>query len=192
MLLLFIAILSLNFGIISYAQGYICAVGGGSEDYDSWSDKPYSWIVEKSDSGKILILSYSDQDNWLVDYFLSLGASQALNLKIPSLQSANLQNVYDEIVSAKGVFIKGGDQWKYVTYWKGTKTEDAIRALYNSGGVIAGTSAGAMILSEIVFTAQNGSVDPRNTIINPLSSDVALDDDFLGIFSGSIIRHSLC
>ena len=71
-------ILSLNIS----AQGYLCAVGGGSEDYKSWSDTPYSWIVDKSDSGKILILSYSDQSNWLVDYFLSLGASEVSNLKI--------------------------------------------------------------------------------------------------------------
>jgi len=32
-----------------FAQGYICAVGGGSEDYGDWSDAPYSWVVQKSE-----------------------------------------------------------------------------------------------------------------------------------------------
>ena len=47
------------------AQGYVCAIGGGSEDYNDWSDGPYSWIVQKSDSGKIIVLSFNDETNWI-------------------------------------------------------------------------------------------------------------------------------
>ena len=54
-----------NFTFNLYAQGYICAVGGGSEDYNNWSDAPYSWVVQKSDSGKIIILGVSSVTEWL-------------------------------------------------------------------------------------------------------------------------------
>ncbi len=163
------------------AQGYICAVGGGGENYNDWSDAPYSWIVQKSDSGKILILSYYDESDWIPNYFLSLGASQAVNKKINSFDIANSQEIFNELITSDAIFIKGGDQWNYVNTWKNTKTEDAIRYVYEHGGVIAGTSAGAMVLSEVVFTAQNGSGDLSTYLINPFTTFVQLDNDFLNL-----------
>ena len=47
--------------------------------------------------------------------------------------------------------------------------------------MISGTSAGAMILGDIVFTAKNGSAYSRQSLINPFYSDVTLDDDFLNL-----------
>jgi len=164
-----------------YPNGYICALGGGFEDYNDWSDEPYGWIVDMCDSSEVLVLSYSDASDWIPDYFKSLGAVSSSNIKINSRELAESQDIYDRIINAGAVFIKGGDQWKYIDFWKGTKTESAIRELYNSGGVIAGTSAGAMILGEIVFSAENGSADPREALINPISNSVKLEDQFLGL-----------
>ncbi len=160
------------------AQGFICAVGGGSEDYNDWSDEPYGWIVEKADSGRIVVLSYSPS-TWYPNYFRWLGASECVNIIISSRANAELQSTFDAIVSAKGIFIVGGDQWKYVSYWKDTKTEEAIKQVFQSGGVIAGTSAGAMILSDFVFTAESGSAMPKQSLLNPFNSRVKIDNEFL-------------
>lgn len=165
----------------TFAQGFICAIGGGSEDYGSWSDEPYSWIVKKSDSAKIYVLSYSDQTNWIPDYLKSLGAKSAENIKIPSRVVADQQAIYDTLITAKAIFIKGGDQWQYVNNWKGTKTEEAIKYIYQRGGVIAGTSAGAMVLGDVVFTAKNGSAYSRESLINPFNSAAKLDDNFINL-----------
>ncbi|MDP3831366.1 MAG: hypothetical protein Q8Q47_08855 [Ignavibacteriaceae bacterium] len=106
-----LVLLFILFNQIILPQGYICAVGGGSENYNSWSDAPYRWIVEKSDSGKIIILSYStDNTSWLPNYFLSLGASEAYNKAITSKTIADLQSTYDELKTAKAVFLRCGDQ----------------------------------------------------------------------------------
>jgi len=162
-----------------FPQGFICAVGGGGEDYNSWSDAPYSWIVEKSDSGKILILSYDDATNWIPDYFKSLGAGEAKNFKIASRAAADLQSTYDELITAKAVFLKGGDQYKYIEYWKGTKTEEAINLIFKNGGVIAGTSAGLAVLGDLDFSAKNGSAVSEASLLNPFYSRIQLEDDFL-------------
>ncbi|MBI9060210.1 MAG: Type 1 glutamine amidotransferase-like domain-containing protein [Labilibaculum sp.] len=177
---LFVLYLTINVSL-TFAQGFICAIGGGSEDYGSWSDEPYSWIVQKADSGKIYVLSYSDQTNWIPDYLKSLGAKSVENIKIPSRAVADQQDIYDNLITAKAVFIKGGDQWQYVNYWKGTKTEEAIKYIYQNGGVIAGTSAGAMVLGDVVFTAKNGSAYSRESLINPFNSKVKLDDNFINL-----------
>lgn len=165
-----------------FAQGYICAVGGGSENYNSWSDAPYKWIVERSDSGKIIILSYStDNTNWLPTYFLSLGASQAYNKAITSQTNANLQANYDELKTASAIFIRGGDQVRYINYWKGTKTEQAIVELYNEGKVIAGTSAGAMVLGGYDFSARFGSITSKSALKNPFSNGIDLENNFINL-----------
>lgn len=175
---------------INLAQGFICAVGGGSEDYNSWSDKPYSWIVEKSDSGKIIIISNgpSSDPNWLPNYFKSLGAKEVYNKYITSRSSADLQTTYDELITAKAIFIKGGDQWQYNNLWNNTKTEDAIRQVYYNGGVIAGTSAGAMILSDVAYIAtQNSTIDSKGALQNPFSPIIQLEDHFLDLIPNTLV-----
>ena len=167
-------------------QGYVCAIGGGTEDYNSWSDDPYRWIVQKSDSGKIVVLSANTETSWIPDYFVSFGASQAVNLRINSRVVADLQSTYDQIISARAVFIKGGDQWNYINYWKGTKTEDAIKYVFINGGVVAGTSAGLAVLGSVDYTARLGSMISKEGLQNPLSSAIDLEDNFLNLVPGVI------
>ncbi|MEJ5306183.1 MAG: Type 1 glutamine amidotransferase-like domain-containing protein [Ignavibacteria bacterium] len=174
-----------------YSQGYICAIGGGSENYNDWSDEPYRWIVQKSDSGKIIILSYSDASSWLPNYFMWLGADTAYNKTISSTTIANLQSTYDELITAKAIFLRGGDQWQYIRLWKGTKTEDAIKYVFQNGGVIAGTSAGAMVLGEFDFSAQNGSAYPDEALLNPFYSRMKFENNFLNLMPNVLIDTHL-
>ncbi len=173
------SILSFNFTF--YAQGYVCAIGGGSEDYNDWSDAPYSWIVQKSDNGKIIIIDVADATSWLPTYFISLGADTAYNKTISSISSANLQSTFDELITAKAIFIRGGDQWDYVRLWKSTKTDSAINYVYQHGGVIAGTSAGAAVLGDVDFSARYGSVYSDKALINPFNNYMQFEDNFLNL-----------
>ncbi|KAA0242334.1 MAG: cyanophycinase, partial [Chlorobiota bacterium] len=84
------------------------------------------------------------------------------------------------------VFIKGGDQYDYINYWKGTLTEDAIRAVWQRGGVVAGTSAGAMVLSEFIISAKYGSLSPESALSNPFVQAGHIETDFLNLASGLI------
>ncbi len=174
-----------------YSQGYICAVGGGSENYNDWSDEPYRWIVQKADSGKIIILSYSDATNWLPNYFMSLGADTAYNKTISSITIANHQSTFDELITAKAIFLRGGDQWQYIRLWKGTKTEEAIKYVFQNGGVIAGTSAGAMVLGEFDFSAQNGSAYPDEALLNPFYSRMRFENNFLNLMQNVLFDTHL-
>ncbi len=175
----FIFIFSITFNL--YAQGYICAVGGGSEDYNNWSDAPYSWVVQKSDSGKIIILGVSSATEWLPTYFMSFGANTAYNKTISTIAAANLQETYDELITAKAIFLRGGDQWDYIRLWKGTKVDSAINFVFQNGGVIAGTSAGAAVLGDVDFSAQSGSAYPDEALQNPFYSRMKFENNFLNL-----------
>lgn len=168
---------------IILSQGYVCAIGGGSENYNDWSDAPYNWIVEKSGFGKIIIISDADASNWLPNYFMSFGADTAYNKTISSTENANLLSTYDELITAKAIFIRGGDQWNYIRLWKGTKVDSAIQYIFKNGGVIAGTSAGAAVLGDVDFSAQSGSAYPDEALQNPFYNRMRFENNFLNLVS---------
>lgn len=161
--------------------------GGGAESAGGWSDIPYAWLVNQSGNKKVAIISVNDETDWLPNYFKSFGAKWARNFKIDNRSVADSQWLYDSLITYKAIFLKGGDQSKYYEYYKGTKTQQAIQQVFNSGGVLAGTSAGAMILSPIVYTAQVASIDPSTALMNAYSSQITLANDFLNTLNGKFI-----
>ena len=173
--------------ILSYSQGSLVLVGGGGESNGGWSDAPYTWALDQSQNRKVAVIYYSSSTSWIPEYFMDLGASDTAKFDIDNLTLANSQATYDSLMNYDVFFIKGGDQWDYYNTWKNTKVEDAITDKFNQGGVIMGTSAGMAILSEVVFTAENGTVYPDEALTDPYNwIDIALNDDFLGIFQGYI------
>ncbi len=167
------------------AQGFVMMVGGGGENYNSWSDSPYGWFVEKASYGKIINIDVDEASDWYPDYFISLGASiTSTNLQIATEAEANNFTLYQELLSADGIFIEGGDQWDYVSTWKNTYVQTAIQTIYNNGGVIGGTSAGLAVLGEFVFDGQNGSLTSDQAAYNPYHYRVSITDDFLNILPG--------
>lgn len=174
---------------LNYAkgQGFLMLAGGGGESSGGWSDLPYSWVVTQSANKKVAIISVNDETDWLPNYFKSFGAKWAKNFKIDSKSFANSQWLYDSLITYGAIFLKGGDQSKYYEYYKETKTQQALQQVFSSGGVLAGTSAGAMILSPIVFTAQVASVDPSTALMSAYSSQITLANDFLNTIQGNFI-----
>jgi cyanophycinase len=166
------------------AQGSLLLVGGGGENYNDWSDVPYRWLVTHVPNGKILVLHYSDTTSFFSGYFPWLSPCTVANLVITSTAQANDSAVYRRILQHDGVFFRGGDQWQYVSKWRGTLAEKAVREIYTRGGIVGGTSAGEMVLSEIIFDAHLSSVAPRNALRNPLGASITLTDDFLGMGAG--------
>ncbi|MFT3737765.1 MAG: cyanophycinase [Breznakibacter sp.] len=58
----------------------------------------------------------------------------------------------DSIRNACLVFISGGDQCRFLNVIKGTGIKEAIWDAYRKGALIAGTSAGASLMSKIMVT----------------------------------------
>lgn len=168
--------------------GKLLVIGGGSEKsaLTAWNYLPYKWAVENAPNKKVAIIAFeAETDTWLSDYFTNTcGAVFAKHFNINSASIADDQVTYDSLLNYDMVFLKGGDQWDYYSTYKNTKTQEAIEAIFNRGGVICGTSAGAAILSKVVFTAQMGSVYPYEAIENPMNNYMKLADDFLPFLPG--------
>jgi cyanophycinase-like exopeptidase len=90
---------------------------------------------------------------------------------------------HQRIQQAEAIWIAGGDQWDYVSYWRNNLIEDYINdAIQLRNAVIGGTSAGMAILGGYYFTAENGTVTSNQALNNPYHNNVTVDS---GRLSGS-------
>ncbi len=176
---IYLLLFGLFFSNLLFGQGKLLLVGGGAEG--SWSDTPYSWGIEQAANHKVAIISFNSETEDLPEYFISLGASEATNFQINSSEYANSQALENELLEFDFFFFKGGDQSNYYETYKGTNLMDIITQKFNDGGVIGGTSAGMAILSQVVFTASNGSVYPDDGLVDITSPLFNLKKDFLNL-----------
>ena len=184
--------LILVFSLIScnvFSQGKLLLIGGGSEKSTntSWNAAAYKWAVDKSANKRVAIIAYGTADNWMIDYFkTNCGAVYAANFNINSEDIANSQLTYDSLITYDVIYYKGGDQYNYYSTYKNTKVQQATTEVYNRGGVICGTSAGLAILSNVLFTAENGSAYSDACLENPKHSSIVLKNDFFNFFPGYV------
>ncbi len=177
-LLVLSLVVSLALSASVAGQGYLCAEGGGDEQAGTWAASVYGWMVQQAPVGDVVILGLSGSDAGMAATFLANGANSVLNLSVPAAQADNLAT-FSVITNADIVWIRGGDQAQYMAAWKDTLTESALEFVYANGGVIGGTSAGAAILSDLVYDAAVGSLTPREALRNPYHANLTFDTDFL-------------
>ena len=77
--------------------------------------------------------------------FRNQGAKNLTVLHSYDPAEADTDEFVEPLMKARGVWFGGGRQWRLVDAYGGTKTEEAIRAVLDRGGVIGGSSAGASI-----------------------------------------------
>jgi cyanophycinase len=93
--------------------------------------------------------------------FLGLGVESADIAVISDRQNANDDRVVSLLDSATGIFLTGGNQMRLSTIMGGTRAMECILARNESGAVIAGTSAGASILSSHMVAFGSSGESPK-------------------------------
>jgi cyanophycinase len=107
-------------------------------------------------------------------------------LVIPDRTAAQHLRVTDIIRDAEAVFIAGGDQARYINFWKGTPVQDALNANIQDGKPIGGTSAGLAVLGEFVYGAledkpEDNDLTSPEVLRNPYMDRVTVVCNFLSV-----------
>ncbi len=113
-------------------------------------------IAKRTGSGTLVILTAASSipnEIWQ-DYekiFKDLGIQKTLHLTISQTEDAHkLENILI-LKDASTIFFTGGDQLRITTKLGGTPLLDCIYEIYEAGGTIAGTSAGASIMGQTML-----------------------------------------
>jgi len=93
--------------------------------------------------------------------FGRLGAPDVVVVNPRSRQAAADSALVGEMDNATGVFMTGGNQLKLSQLFVGTPLADAISRAHERGAVVAGTSAGASIMSSFMISLGADGVTPR-------------------------------
>jgi cyanophycinase len=93
--------------------------------------------------------------------FGRFGAAQVDTVDPPSRPAASDPGLVKAIDNATGVFMTGGNQLKLAQLFVGTPLAEAITRAHARGAVVAGTSAGASIMSRFMISLGADGVTPR-------------------------------
>jgi len=155
---------------------------GGGDDLD----EAFRWLCDKANGGDFLILRARGNDEYNPYVNGLCKANSIATLVIPNRQGAEEPHVAEIIRHAEAIFIAGGDQSRYVNFWKGTPVQEAINEHVAAGKPIGGTSAGLAVLGEFVYACLEDKPDDadltsREVLSDPYNKRVTVIRDFLKI-----------
>jgi cyanophycinase len=147
-------------GSSRHAPGLLALVGGGEwlpgSDFDAE-------LVERSGTNEVLILptaaAYEHPDRAVAtaeDWFSSLGA-RARGLMVLSHADANTDANAAAVRDAGFIYLSGGSPLHLLSVLKGSLVFDALAAAWRQGAVVAGSSAGAMVLVDPMVDPRGGA-----------------------------------
>lgn len=151
----------------------VVLMGGGRED-----DGASTLFVEGAGGGDILVLRATGSTTSYPTYFTetlapSPAPASAVTVRTDNPSAGGDTAVLCRLGRAEAVWLAGGNQWDYLGGWPAALHE-GLAQLTTRGGVVGGTSAGAVSLGEAAFDAREGTVTSAEALADPLTSGVSL------------------
>ncbi|WP_137787816.1 cyanophycinase [Sphingomonas sp. 3P27F8] len=128
---------------------------GGHEDKDG--DKIIlSEVAGRLGDGKLVLATVAshEPEGYFDAYqkaFAPLGVTNLVELYVNEREETRSCENLDLLSDAAGIFFTGGDQLRISSQIGDTPIEDMVRTIHRRGGVVAGTSAGASVMSETML-----------------------------------------
>jgi cyanophycinase len=143
------------------SQGPVMPIGGAEET------EPGGEILERfielagDKKARIAIIPTASDDpqrsgEGYATLFREMGAKEADWLRVERREDANAEEALSLLREATGIYITGGDQARLVRLLVGTLVMECIRMRNADGVIVAGTSAGASILSALMMAGGTG------------------------------------
>ncbi len=138
---------------------------GGAEDKTGDCDILKTFVnISGEEEARLTIITTAtehplESGNQYKSVFSKLGTSGINVMDINSRDEADMEKHAKLITESSGIFFTGGDQLRITSILGGTKVYAALHEAYAAGTVIAGTSAGASVMSRTMIVDGNSN-DP--------------------------------
>ena len=148
---------------------------GGAESHDAGDDailERFVLLAGGPEAHLVVIATASEcpeqREKEYADVFHRLGAGRVTPLRLDDRGDSNSDLAVSAIEHATGVFFTGGDQLRITTVVGGSKVDTALHARLAGGMILAGTSAGAaMMSSTMILGGSNASVSTDSVRTGP-------------------------
>lgn len=145
-------------------NGQLIIIGGHE---DKTGDRLILQAVAKETGRRALVVvtaaSNQPEDTWREyrSIFRELGVATVRHLHVDVRAEAMSEKTHGVLDGAGAVFFAGGDQLKLTSQLGDTPVYQKTKAIYETGGLIAGTSAGASVVCETMLVSGTSDGSPR-------------------------------
>ena len=161
--------------VVTPTSGLLVLQGGGTD-----VDENFVRMGARAGGGDFVVIRASGTDAYNPYIYGLCGCDSVATIVFKNRGAAFEPFVIDQIRNAEALFIAGGDQSDYVTFWKNTPVEDAINYVAAKPAPVGGTSAGMAVMSEFIYSAMtSSSLTSAEGLADPFHRDLTLDRDFL-------------
>jgi len=194
-LVLFLAALSLGQACSTQGpvrpgpKGSLLIIGGGERTGDIM--KRFTTLAAGFDAGKIVVFTMATgvpdevRQDTLAEYEkLGIKDVAVYHLTREEALKPDAAKILD---GAGGVFFTGGDQSKLTAVLLGTPVLARVREIYEKGGIIGGTSAGAAVQSELMITGDEKRTKNEDELWQAILADNVVHTEGFGFVEDAII-----
>jgi cyanophycinase len=140
---------------------------GGHEDRDPKGKRIILREVARHLRGGKLVLATvasHQPEGYYDEYrraFADLDVGELVELYVEERSETHSHDKLEKLADAAGIFFSGGDQLRITSQIGDTEIEQRIREIWKRGGIIAGTSAGASVMSDTMLVKGTSSETHR-------------------------------
>lgn len=151
-------------------RGVIMPIGGAEEKGNNPRILSRFLDISGGDKARIVIIPTAsmllDTGSLYADLFLDLGAERALFTNINERSDCDDEMLLEAMDDATGIFVTGGNQLRLSSILGGTPVGQKLRRCNAQGIPIAGTSAGAAMMSQHMIAGGASGAYPREDGVN--------------------------
>lgn len=171
------------------AKGQLFIIGGGSRPPEMIERMITETGLREGGYVVILPMASAEPDSaiiWSGEQFFKQGIDKVAGFNfLPDIQASAQQ--LDSIKNAALIYISGGSQSRFMDIVRNTPVYDAIHEAYNQGAMIAGTSAGAAVMSNKMITGDELRYPEYRSTFAVIESENLDLAEGLGLISTAII-----
>src|SRR6478736_5060039 len=171
-------------------KGSLFIIGGGDRTPAIMKAMMQTAQLNKTDYIAILPMSSAEPDTSF--YYIKQDLDSVCTNTVAFLNftkdNVNDKTWLDSLKKAKLIFITGGDQSRFMKAVLHTPVYDAIHFAYNNGSTVAGTSAGAAVMSKHMITGNQlrGDTEYHATFDRIWNKNIEFEEG-LGLVDSTII-----
>jgi cyanophycinase len=147
-------------------RGCLIIIGGGEDRDPNGKREILCEVARHVRGGKLVLATVASHkpEGYFDEYqkaFRDLDVGELVELYVEDRSEAGDRDKLRVLDDASGIFFSGGDQLRITSQIGDSGIEAKVRQLYERGGVVAGTSAGASVMSETMLVRGSSSVTYR-------------------------------
>ena len=151
---------------MSKSDSTLIAIGGGEFSETSDILEEFLGLLKNKSDARIVVMTVAtDEPEASAQKYNSLFRGQGIKhvniVDVAQRDDTFNNSVLKKIRDADALFFTGGDQLNVTSLLGGSPLHDLIHERYREGFIIAGTSAGAMMMSNSMITEGRNDIAPR-------------------------------